>query len=127
MSSRPRLISAAVAVTLLTALAVAWTGFSKTPANAAQGMSQGTVSNMVSVAADGKGNVVLAYPNGVVAIVKPQGATQSGSGGFIHVYQISPENERRADVKVIRALDSRALDAESGELYDLPKASRKTR
>lgn len=57
---------------------------------------------MVSAAADGKGNVVVAYPDGLIAIVNPQ-------------------NEFRVDVPVIRLRGSRLFDSESGALYEVPK------
>jgi len=82
--------TALYALTLIGLALLAWLGVSRSPAHAQfpgnpgaanPGMGLSTVGTATTAAADGQGSVVLTYPNGIVAVVKPSSMeTTAGTG-----------------------------------------------
>ena len=87
------------ALLLMCAAVLTWLGLSKLPAHAQavtnpgllnSGPGPSTVGTATTAASDGQGNIVLTYPNGIVAVVKPSNIDMTGKPDKLAAQPQSP-------------------------------------
>lgn len=76
-------------------------------ANSAPAFSETDMHGAASIGTNKDGQAVIAYGNGVVAIVHP--GSGADAGGYIHTYRISQTGR-------ISLVDTKAFDPDSGKL-----------
>ena len=67
----------------LAAATVAWFGLSKAPARAQNNPPEAENRKAVSTLTDARGNIVIAYDNGLIAVMRPEGITAMQSDGSL--------------------------------------------
>ena len=120
--TRHRLVIVALSTALAATSALAWFGLSKTPANAQGSSSSAQPAPAVTTTGGVTQNVVVAYPNGIIAVVntghpyKPEGATEYRNGGIINVYRVNLGSG--IITPRVENLENRGFDTETGALLN---------